>query len=265
MNPEKYLEHVGQYRQSMAAHLATFALAGAATAFGKHIATGEQNIPKDGPVILAANHVSYADTILLNAYFYLFQRIPNILAKDNLFKPPIIGSYMRAIHALPVARGQGAANQPVLDTALQVLDRGDAVMIYPEGSAGRGEDLWPIKGKSGLGYLALKSSAPVVPVAQWGAQDIVWRGDDGKQHASLWPLRKPIDIAIGEPLIFSETSSETDTATGKRLGLEQRITDVVMHKITQQLAEIRSEEPKGYYSKERGDVTSVPIRSTEDM
>lgn len=253
MISERYLEHVGEKRQSFGAHLATLAVAGASAIFSKHIVEGEDKVPKDGPVILAANHISYADTVILNAYFYLFQRVPNILVKDNLFKIPVVGSYMKSVHALPVARGQGAGNQPVLDTALKVLDRGDAVMIYPEGTAGRGEDTWPIKGKSGLGHLALESGAPVVPVAQWGAQNIMRRGEDGKQHVSLWPLRKPIDISIGEPLIFSKSSPEIQTSEDNHLVQEQIVTDLVMRAITHQLAEIRDEQPKGYYAEEARD------------
>lgn len=247
MDKEKYLEHIAVDRQSFGAHLATLAVAGSMNAFVRYIPVGGENIPEEGPVIMAANHISYADTVTLNSYLYLYQRVPNILVKDGLLKPPVVGAYMRAVHALPVSRGQGAVNQPVLDTALRILDRGDAVMIYPEAHAGRGDDFWPIRGKSGLGYLALKSGAPVSPIAQWGAQDIMWRGDDGKQHVSLLPPRKKIIVSMGEPMTFHEDMIGKLDDPDERRFAEQIVTDAVMRQITEQLGVIRGEEPGGYY------------------
>ncbi|MFZ1301844.1 MAG: lysophospholipid acyltransferase family protein [Candidatus Microsaccharimonas sp.] len=245
MEAEKYLEHVATKRQSFGAHLAATSIAGLAMLEARCDADGQENIPTDGPVIFAANHLSDADAVVLNGYLYLFHRVPTILAKDGLFKPPIVGDYMRGIHALPVARGAGAANVPILDTALRVLDRGDAVMIYPEGSSGRGEDYWPIRGKSGLGYLALNSDAPVIPIAQWGAQNILWRDETGKKRLSLWPPRKPIDISIGEPMHFSAEDFSEELSGNQR---NQAVTDLVMNAITKRLATIRGEDPKGYYA-----------------
>lgn len=257
MNNEKYLDHITHHRQRFDAHVAVLAASAVASIFGKNIATGGENIPAEGPVILAANHISHADTVLLNSYVYLHHRVPNILVKDGLMKAPVIGTFMRGIHALPVARGQGSGNQPTLDTALRILDRGDAVMIYPEGGTGRGEDFWPARGKMGLGYIALNSDAPVVPIAQWGAQDIMSRGDDGKQHVSLWPLRKPMRYNIGEPMSFARDIEEDGVTEGRKLAPEQIVTDAVMHRITEQLGVIRGEEPQGYYAEKAPDSTTA--------
>ena len=244
-NPEKYLEHVATKRQSLGAHFAATGVASLAMLEAKMNVTGQEHIPEDGPVIFAANHVSDADAVVLNGYLYLHHRVPTILAKDGLFKPPIIGNYMRGIHALPVARGAGVANLPVLDTALRVLERGDAVMVYPEGSSGRGEDYWPIRGKSGLGYLALHSEAPVIPIAQWGAQNILHRDENGKKRISLLPLRKPVDVVIGEPMSFTPDMLPEGLNDNQQ---NQAVSDLVMSAITRRLAEIRGESPKGYYA-----------------
>lgn len=242
---EKYLEHLSQHRPSIGGRIATFGAAATMMAAERYIPIGGENIPTEGPVIIAANHISYADTVTLNAYLLMKHRQPNILVKDSLLKIPVIGSFLKSGHVLPIHRGQGAANIPVLDTAVDVLDRGDMVVIYPEGSAGRGEDTWPTRAKSGLGYLALRSGAPVVPVAQWGAQDILWRGEDNKQHIARWPFGKPITINMGEPLTFSAEQFSDDLRDTEK---NQIVSDVVMQTITEQLSFIRQEEPKGYYT-----------------
>lgn len=244
MSAERYLRHIAERDPSLPARMLTDALATIAMATGKYDVTGADNIPTEGPVILAANHISEFDPVIFNAWVHRRgRRQPTIFAKQALFTPPVAGHYMRAIHAIPVLRGKAGANIPYFDAGLRVLDRGGAVVVYPEGTSAGGEGLWPKRGKPGIGYLALNSGAPVVPIAQWGAQAFMNRDSDGNRHVSFWPLPKPISLNIGESLQFPASETAFDDTESN-----QAVSDAVMRAITDQLSELRDEAPRGYYA-----------------
>lgn len=247
MEKEKeYLQHIGEHDVGLAGRVGTLALANFVTSIERFIPMGTENIPADGPAIIAANHISYADTLMLNGYLLRNHRQPHIIVTDGLLNIPVVGSFLRSGHTIPVKRGEGAAaNLPALDTAVKVLDRGDMVVIYPEGGAARGEDRWPIKAKSGLGYIALNSGAPVIPVAQWGSQEIMWRDENRKHRFARWPFGKNIIVNAGKPMTFSREQFP-DMEKNQQ---NQAVSNAVMSAVTEQLAFIRGEEPKGYYAK----------------
>lgn len=220
----------------------TNVLATLAMQTGDYRVTGAVNIPAQGPVILAANHISEFDPVVFAAWVHRRVRpMPTIFAKEGLFRPPVAGDYMRAIHAIPVLRGRGSENEAYFDAGLRALDRGGAVVIYPEGTSASGEGLWPRSGKPGIGYLALNSGAPVVPIAQWGAQAFIRRDAQRNRHVSFWPLPKPIDISVGQPMNFTpESVAFNDTAKNRA------VADAVMSAITRQLVQIRGEQPSDH-------------------
>jgi len=130
-----------------------------------------ERIPARGPALIACNHASYLDPIA-NAYAVVKAgRRPRFLAKDDLFEIPIVGRALAGAGQIPVSRGSG--DRTPLATAERALASGEIVLVYPEGTASRDPDLWPMVGKTGAARLALTTGAPVIPVAHWGAQVIL--------------------------------------------------------------------------------------------
>jgi 1-acyl-sn-glycerol-3-phosphate acyltransferase len=191
---------------------------------------GKENIPKTGGIILAPNHLSYADwgTIALFADGYA-HRYPVFMIKSGIFEVKVIGSLMYKFGQLPVYRDRGDAGL-VLRQAEQALRAGAAVIVYPEGTASRDPDQWPMVGKTGAARLALTTGAPVIPIAQWGAQEIL---PYGSKKVHLVP-RKTVRMVAGPPVDLS-------AYTGQRLGAStlRAATADIMADITALLATIR--------------------------
>ena len=196
--------------------------------------SGKENIPKTGGIILAPNHMSYADwgSIALFSDGYA-KRYPVFMIKSAIFEVKVIGPLMYKFGQLPVFRGRGDAGL-VLKQAEQALRAGACVIVYPEGTATRDPDLWPMTGKTGAARLALSTGAPVIPIAQWGAQEIL---PYGSKKPNLWP-RKTVRMVAGPPVDLSAYQ-------GKRLGAStlQAATADIMADITGLLGKIRQETP----------------------
>jgi 1-acyl-sn-glycerol-3-phosphate acyltransferase len=200
----------------------------------RHRWAGKKNIPKTGGIILAPNHLSYADwpTVALFSYVY-GHRYPVFMIKSAVFEVKILGPLMYKLGQLPVYRGRGDAGK-VLRLAEQALADGACVIVYPEGTASRDPDLWPMVGKTGAARLALTTGAPVIPIAHWGAQDIL---PYGSKKPRLFP-RKTVRMAAGPPVDLS-------AYRGQRLGAStlRAATADIMADITALLAKIRQETP----------------------
>jgi 1-acyl-sn-glycerol-3-phosphate acyltransferase len=155
------------------------------------------------------------------------------MIKSPIFEVKIIGPMMYKFGQLPVYRGRGDAGL-VLKAAEQALRAGACVIVYPEGTATRDPDLWPMVGKTGAARLALTTGAPVIPIAHWGAQEILPYGTK-KPH--LFP-RKTVRMAAGPPVDLSAYA-------GQRLGAStlRAATADIMADITALLAKIRQETP----------------------
>ena len=195
---------------------------------------GKENIPGTGGIILAPNHLSYADwcTIALFSDGYA-HRYPVFMIKSPIFEVKVIGPMMYKFGQLPVYRGRGDAGL-VLKQAEQALRAGACVIVYPEGTASRDPDLWPMVGRTGAARLALTTGAPVVPVAHWGAQDIL---PYGSKKPKLFP-RKTVRMVAGPPVDLSAYA-------GQRLGAStlRAATADIMADITALLATIRQQTP----------------------
>src|SRR6516164_6589109 len=200
----------------------------------KHRWQGKENFPRTGCVILAPNHLSYADwpTVALFTYVY-GHRYPVFMIKSAVFEVKVLGPIMFKLGQLPVYRGRGDAGL-VLRQAEQALRQGAYFVVYPEGTASRDPDLWPMVGKTGAARLALTTGAPVIPVAHWGAQDIL---PYGTKKVHLFP-RKTVRMAAGPPVDLSAYK-------GQRLGAStlRAATADIMADITALLAKIRQETP----------------------
>ncbi len=200
----------------------------------RHEWQGKENFPRTGGVILAPNHLSYADwpTVALFSDAY-GHRFPVFMIKSGIFDVPFVGRLLSRVGELPVYRGRGDAGL-VLKQAEEALRAGACVIIYPEGTATRDPDLWPMVGKTGAARLALTTGAPVIPIAHWGAQDIL---PYGSKRPRLFP-RRTVRMAAGPPVDLSGYA-------GQRLGAStlRAATADIMADITALLAGLRQQTP----------------------
>jgi len=126
---------------------------------------GREHVPQEGPVIFACNHRSFLDPFILGT---LARRPLYFVAKQELFTNPLLRWFISSLGAFPVARGTG--DNGAMDTARAILERGDCVVIFPEGTRVRPGPLGPAR--RGVGRLALETGAPVLPVAVIGTENI---------------------------------------------------------------------------------------------
>lgn len=134
---------------------------------------GAENIPTTGPCILIFNHLSNVDPLCV-CWFFMKRDLPvRFLAKKSLFSVPGLGPIVTGMGLIPVDREGDAAKS--LDAAKDALARGEVIVIMPEGTLTQDPQMWPMSFKTGTARLALDTQAPVVPVAQWGAQEIMDR------------------------------------------------------------------------------------------
>jgi 1-acyl-sn-glycerol-3-phosphate acyltransferase len=199
----------------------------------KRVDSGRENVPRDGGMIIAPNHLSYADWPAVAMFCYRAGHYPVFLIKAGVFDVKYIGSFLRKLGQLPVYRGRADAAL-VLRDAERGLRRGASVIVYPEGTASRDPGLWPMKGRTGVARLALSTGVPVVPVAHWGAQEILPYGD---KKPRLFP-RKRVRIVAGPPVDLSAFAGQPLTRDVLR-----EATDAVMADITKLLAGLRGEQP----------------------
>ncbi|HEU4397638.1 MAG TPA: lysophospholipid acyltransferase family protein [Actinomycetota bacterium] len=155
---------------------------------------GLLHIPRQGPVIIAANHISYFDPLCLAVFIDAAGREVRFLAKSELYRNPVLGWVLRSAGQIPVYRESRDAAKSLQD-AVAAMREGAAVAIYPEGTTTRNPDFSPMKAKTGVARLAALTGAPVVPVGMWGAHLLFTRGKIG-------PFRRGIRVVVraGPPI-----------------------------------------------------------------
>jgi 1-acyl-sn-glycerol-3-phosphate acyltransferase len=201
------------------------------TVFTKRQWRGGRNIPPEGGVVVCVNHISYFDPLSFAHFVYDHGRLPRFLAKAALFKLFFVGSVLRGADQIPVYRESQDAAKSVSD-AVAAVRRGECVCIYPEATVTRDPDMWPMVGKTGAARIALTTGAPVIPVAQWGAQEVL---APYAKRPHLLP-RKTMRLHAGPPVDLSEFAGQEQTAEVLRAATEK-----VMAAITGLLEEIRGE------------------------
>ena len=157
---------------------------------------GQSNIPVQGPTILASNHVSYLDPLTLAYLTDQRKRRIRFLAKSELFKNPMLGALLRAAHQIPVYRGT-ADSSGALSAAIDALQRGECVAVFPEGTIS--QDFEPMRGKSGTARLAQAAGIDVVPVGVWGTHRILTKG---RKPELKWRIAQV--AVVGEPVKMVE-------------------------------------------------------------
>jgi 1-acyl-sn-glycerol-3-phosphate acyltransferase len=190
---------------------------------------GQEHIPATGPVILVVSHLSHADPLMVAHYVYDRPREPRFLGKEAVFTVPFVGMVVRGAGQIPVRRASSEAAQAV-DHAVAALERGECVIIYPEGTTTKDPELWPMQGKTGAARLAMLTGAPVVPVGQWGAHRIY----HPITHRLRLRPRTPVTLVGGPPVDLSAYDGRPLTAA-----LLAEVTDVIMRRVRDLVSEAR--------------------------
>jgi 1-acyl-sn-glycerol-3-phosphate acyltransferase len=178
---------------------------------------GKEHVPKSGPVILAANHRSFLDSIFIPL---LIARRVTFVAKAEYFDDKRIAWFFRGVGQIPIRREGGSASERALESAMEVLEAGGVFGIYPEGTRTRDGKLH--RGHTGVARLALRTGAPIVPVGIIGSDEV--QPIDSK----LPRLFKTVRIRFGEPIDLSHYDGRHDD----RLALRD-VADEVMFEIQQ--------------------------------
>lgn len=193
---------------------------------------GTEHLPARGAAIACGNHTGPFDAI---AFGHLLQAggvAPRFLAKDSLFRVPVLGALLRASGQIPVTRGS-ARTADALAAAEAALRRGELLMLFPEGTYTRDPEGWPMRGRLGAARLALRTGAPLIPIACHGSRE-------------LWPPRRALPrlagrprlvLQVGEPMRAALRPGESEAQAA------ERITGEVTSRLTALLADLRGEQP----------------------
>lgn len=203
---------------------------------------GRENLPARGPVILAANHLSFVDSMLIPI---VAPRRVSFLAKAEYFetsglKGRLMKAFFTAIGAVAVRRGEHRAARDSLDQALAVINSGNAFVIYPEGTRSLDGRLY--RGKVGVGWLALKSGAPIVPVGIEGTRQLLPVG-------AKVPRLVPVAVRFGEPIDATKVPFAGE-AVAENPKARRAVTDAV----TAEIQKLSRQEYAGIYNERPAEV-----------
>lgn len=205
--------------------------------FTKRQRSGMEHVPTTGGFIAVANHVSEIDPLIVGEFLIDLGRPPRFLAKKELFRSRPLKWIVEGAHQIPVDRHSADAAL-ALSAAVDALHAGECVLIYPEGSATRDPQLWPMRARTGVARLALLSGAPVIPIAQWGPQEILpYRA----RRPKLLP-RRTMQVIAGPPVDLSDFVGKPVTAE-----LLRAATDRIMHAVADLLAGLRGGTPPAVF------------------
>ena len=201
---------------------------------------GRQYIPPEGGALIVANHISHLDPVFTGLQVHRARRVPRFLAKESLWRAPVLGRAMAGSGQIPVYRDSADAQHSLRDGVTALAD-GKVVVIYPEGTITRDPEGWPMHSRTGVARLALASDVPVIPTVHWGTRDVY----DG-YNKMFRPLpRKPITVRCGPPVDLSAYRGRPVDAE-----LLREVTDHLMTRVRDLLAEVRGEPaPAEFYQR----------------
>ncbi len=193
---------------------------------------GRENLQVPGPAVVCGNHLGPFDAFAYGHLLHAAGIAPRFLAKESLFRIPVVGGLIRATGQIPVLRGT-ARSGGALAAARAALGRGEMLMVFPEGTYSRDPQGWPMRARLGAARLALDTGAPLIPVACWGSPQLWPAG-------SALPRPRPgrsLTLHVGAPIRAERAEGESthDAAV--------RVTGHVMDVITAMLADLRQEQP----------------------
>lgn len=193
---------------------------------------GLEHIPPSGPAIVACNHLSYLDPLTNASAVMRAGRRPRFLAKDELFRIPVVGLAFKGAKQIPVVRGTGDA-MSALRAAQAALEAGEVVVVYPEGTVTSRSDRLPMRGKTGVVRLSLSTGVPITPLASWGSQ-AVWQ----KSGKGSLRFGRPVWTRVGPPIELS-----SHDGAGNQAVLHSMTADV-MSVLTAMVQELRDAYPR---------------------
>ena len=203
------------------------------TILTKRTWVGTENLnTDDGGIIVAANHTSWFDPFVIAHVLWNNDRPPRFLAKEAVFRIPIVGAVITDAGQIPVYRESSEAVAAVRD-AITAVEAGECVVVYPEGTITRDPGLWPMVGKTGAARVALVTRRPLIPMAQWGSHEVI---RPYRKEFRILP-RKVMRVRVGAPVDFSDLYGrplDSDTL--------REATSRITAAITGLLAEIRGED-----------------------
>lgn len=192
---------------------------------------GSENLPASEGFVVVANHLSHIDPLVLAHYLYDHGRPPRYLAKASLFAMPVVGRVVRGAGQIPVHRGTTDA-VTAFTGAVDAVERGECVAIYPEGTITKDPAQWPMVGRSGAARVALATGCPVIPIAQWGPQELL----PAYTRVPKFFPRKTMHVVAGPPVDLSGLRAGEVTAEALQVATER-----IMHDITALLEVFRGE------------------------
>ncbi|MGA1468815.1 MAG: lysophospholipid acyltransferase family protein [Aquiluna sp.] len=193
---------------------------------------GRENLPSGG-YVLVGNHLSYLDPLAFAYSVYIhMKRVPHYLAKEALFRVPVLKQVLPKVGQIPVYR-TGNSNEDALRAAKDFLRAGQVVVVFPEGTLTRDPDLWPMRGKHGAVRMAAELGLPIVPAAHWGVHKVMGNYDKKFRPNPFHTVR----VKIGKPMDFSKLGASPSASQ------LNEATEKVMNAIAELVGEMRSETP----------------------
>ena len=191
----------------------------------------------DGALIVIANHTSYADGFLLALVCRRMGRSLRLMVTAGVFRFPVVGWLAHRVGFIPVRRATAEAGA-ALEPAIEALAAGEAIGIFPEGRTTRDPQQWPERARTGAVRLAVRSGAPIVPVALVGAHRVVGRRRILSRMMLNVVLRPKVSVAVGQPIDVGRFISRDDLDDPVAL---RDATDRVMETLVDLVASVRRE------------------------
>jgi 1-acyl-sn-glycerol-3-phosphate acyltransferase len=193
---------------------------------------GREHIPREGPLLVACNHISYFDPLAHGLMMLKSGRRPRFLAKKELYENWLLKRVLEGAHQIQVERGTGSAAP--IEAAIGSLRTDQAVMIYPEATVTKNADSTPMQGKTGVARLTLATDVPVLPMVVWGSQHI-WQRDGARSFR----FGRPVWVKAGAPIDFSGFEDQREDPMVLR-----KVTDQVMDELSRLVIDLRTRYPK---------------------
>ena len=188
-----------------------------------------------GAIIVVSNHSSYADGLMLAIICRRMGRSLRLLATAGVFRVPGLGGIVRRLGFIPVERGSSHAAD-ALEAAAEALGAGEAVGIFPEGRTTRDPQHWPERAKTGVVRLALRTGAPIIPIAMVGTHRVLTRQHPLRTILTNVVLRPEVLVRVGEPIKLAPLSPAASTPEIVRV-----LSDQVMAEIVDLVEDLRGE------------------------
>lgn len=182
-------------------------------------------------IVVCPNHISWFDPLQTAHYLFDNGRPPRYLGKEAVFRVPVMGRIIRGAGQIPVYRDTKDAALSVRD-AIAAVERGECVVVYPEGTITRDPDLWPMTGRTGAARIALATGAALLPMGIWGAQEVM---APYRKQLRLLP-RKTMQVEVGAPVDLEDLRDRPLDAETLRIA-----TDRLMAAITALVEDLRGQ------------------------